>query len=112
MILTPPLAPAEETQSIRSIVSNKKLVSEVHTHVVDPEADQTVATEHPTMLDVFSKKGVTLAWASLLLFAVLNYLDGVALGTLQTYAVSEFQRLSIEGSLNTILGVVIVGMYA
>lgn len=112
MIQTPPPAPAQEAQSIRSIDSNKKLASEIHTNVIDPNDDQTVAIEPPTMLDVFSKKGVILAWASLLVFALLNYLDGVAMGTLQVYAVSEFQRLSIEGSLNTILGVVIVGTYA
>jgi hypothetical protein len=72
-------------------------------------AEDESATSEVSMIQVFSNKGIVLSWITLLVIALMNSFDSVAVNTFQIYAVSEYQRLSIEGALATALGVVTIG---
>jgi hypothetical protein len=73
-----------------------------------PTEDES-ATSEVSMIQVFSKKGITLSWITLLVIALMNYFDGIVYNTFQIYAVSEYNRLSIEGALTTAAGIVTMG---
>lgn len=62
-----------------------------------------------TLLDVLSKWELVLAWIGLLLVSFTNYLDSVTVSTYFVYALSEFERLSVEGALSAIFGVIALG---
>jgi hypothetical protein len=72
-------------------------------------AEDESATSEVSMIEVFSNKGIVLSWITLLIIALMNSFDSVAVNTFQIYAVSEYKRLSIEGALATALGVVTIG---
>ncbi|CAI6090155.1 unnamed protein product [Clonostachys chloroleuca] len=63
-----------------------------------------------TLLDVLNKWQLVLAWIGLLLVSFTNYLDSVTVSTYFVYALSEFERLSVEGALSAIFGVIALGI--
>lgn len=63
-----------------------------------------------TLLDVLNKWQLVLAWIGLLLVSFTNYLDSVTVSTYFVYALSEFERLSVEGALSAIFGVIALGV--
>jgi hypothetical protein len=82
---------------------------EKHTIVHQHPAEDESATSEVSMIQIFSKKGIALSWMTLLVIALMNSFDSVAVNTFQIYAVSEYKRLSIEGALATALGVATIG---
>jgi hypothetical protein len=80
-----------------------------HTTVHQHPAEDESATSEVSMIRVFSKKGIALSWMTLLVITLMNSFDSVAVNTFQIYAVSEYNRLSIEGALATALGVATIG---
>ncbi|KAH6692179.1 major facilitator superfamily domain-containing protein [Plectosphaerella plurivora] len=68
--------------------------------------DEIVVVPGTTLLDVLSKWELVTAWVGLLLVSFTNYLDAVTVGTYNVYALSEYGRLSIEGAMSTIFGVI------
>jgi hypothetical protein len=82
---------------------------EKHATVHQQPAENESATCEVSMIQVFSKKGIVLSWMTLLVIALMNSFDSVAVNTFQIYAVSEYKRLSIEGALATALGVATIG---
>ena len=62
-----------------------------------------------TLLDILDKWQIAIAWVGVLLVSCTNYLDSVTVGTYHVYALSEYNRLSIEGAMGTITGVIALG---
>lgn len=75
----------------------------------DTNVEGSIATTERTVVEVFSKKAIVASWAALALVALLNYLDLGMIYTFQVYAVSDFNRLSIEAALMTALSVATIG---
>jgi len=101
-----PSVPQEVMEKIEKHSMEK--TSQVQDNAVGVGEDIVISSS-PTMAGVFSKKALIFGWASLLAVALTNYLDLVAVNTFQVYAMSEFNRLSIEGALTTAIGVATIG---
>jgi hypothetical protein len=71
--------------------------------------EEIVVVPGTTLLDVLGKWELVIAWVGLLLVSFTNYLDAVTVGTYNVYALSEYGRLSIEGAMSTIFGVIALG---
>lgn len=70
---------------------------------------------HPVALPMrltMSKKTVLIAWVGLLLVAFVAYLDAITALTYSVYALSNFERLSWEGAMMTIQGVIAIGEFS
>jgi hypothetical protein len=65
---------------------------------------------HLTLLDRLSRWQLGIAWVGLLFVSFTNYLDSVTISTYHVYALSEYNRLSIEGAMSTIFGVIALGI--
>jgi hypothetical protein len=99
-----PVKPDTKTDDVGDTISNVDVVDKQDTHV-----EGTITSAELTMINVFSKRAAVMAWAGLFLVALLNYMDLGMIHTFQIYAVSEFNRLSIEGALLTAIGVATIG---
>jgi hypothetical protein len=64
---------------------------------------------HLTLLDRLNRWQLSIAWIGLLFVSFTNYLDAVTISTYHVYALSEYNRLSIEGAMSTIFGVIALG---
>jgi hypothetical protein len=73
--------------------------------------EEIIVVPGTTLLDVLGKWELVIAWVGLLLVSFTNYLDAVTVGTYNVYALSEYGRLSIEGAMSTIFGVIALGSY-
>ncbi|GJN76617.1 hypothetical protein PLIIFM63780_000103 [Purpureocillium lilacinum] len=104
-----PSVPQEVMEKIEKHSMEK--TSQVQDNAVGVGEDIVISSS-PTMAGVFSKKALIFGWASLLAVALMNYLDLVAVNTFQVYAMSEFNRLSIEGALTTAIGVATIVIQA
>lgn len=71
--------------------------------------DEIIIVPGTTLLDILGKWELGIAWVGLLLVSLTNYLDAVTVGTYNTYALSEYGRLSMEGAMSTIFGVIAIG---
>lgn len=70
--------------------------------------DSSVPVVLPMRLTM-TKRTVIIAWVGLLLVAFVAYLDNVTASTYTVYALSHFERLSWEGAMMTIQGVICIG---
>lgn len=98
--------------SVRSIKDAEKsdVPIAAEASLPSPSVDNAVAGK-VSLYQIFNKGELIMAWASLLLLTVVSYFDNLAAATFNVYAISEFQHLSIEGSLATILSVVTIGKH-
>jgi heptaprenylglyceryl phosphate synthase len=97
--------PSTDFQNTTTIMVGDEKNVTIHRHPTEDEC----ATSEVSMIQVFSKKGMVLSWMALLVIALMNSFDSVAVNTFQIYAVSEYKRLLIEGALTTALGVATIG---
>ncbi|KAH3949392.1 hypothetical protein HBH53_091220 [Parastagonospora nodorum] len=97
--------PSTDFQNTTTIMDEDEKNVTVHQH---PTEDECVTSE-VSMIQMFSQKGMVLSWMTLLVIALMNSFDSVAVNTFQIYAVGEYRRLSIEGALATALGVATTG---
>lgn len=62
-----------------------------------------------TLRQSLSRGWWILAWVGVILGTFAIFLDGVAVSTYQSYALSEFSHLSIEGGMLTVSSLVAIG---
>ena len=82
--------------------------------VVADVTEQLSTLEHGdngpvTLMLVFGTWGRIFAFVGMFFLSVAAYFDGVAIGNIGVYALSAFNRLSIEGALAVVSGVVVMG---